>query len=335
MRLPRSRALQWVKLFLASLGRSRTFGLAGEMAFWLFLSLIPLAAVAGLVVAKVAATRTEVVGPLLGTLPPAVRELIAGELGKVSAWNGGAVAPIAALTFFWLASSGIHAVFDGLELETESAPRPWWKKRALAVATSIALSIGVASVALLGAGIEWFQRLAQSTAAIDTLPAFATSAASTVFRLALAAVIAIASVSGLYFVGLPRRARRRMPILPGAVLAVGLQAALGLGYGFYVRTLGDGGAYQAGLAVIGVTLMALYLFSSALLIGVELNQILGARRFLKDSVHPAVVPPPPEAPGMVGCDDDHPAERAEPAPRVSIHSTPSHSTPSSPSMVGR
>ena len=94
-----------------------------------------------------------------------------------------------------------------------------------------------------------------------------------------------------------------MPIVPGAIVAVLLQTALGVGYGLYVRRAGDSGAYQAGLAVIGVTLMALYLLCVALLVGVEVNQILGTRRLLEASVHPPIAPPPPVTKRMVGCDD--------------------------------
>jgi hypothetical protein len=37
-------------------------------------------------------------------------------------------------------------------------------------------------------------------------------------------------------------------------------------------------AYQAGLSIIGVTMIALYLFSIALLVGAELNAMLAKKR---------------------------------------------------------
>jgi membrane protein len=303
---PRS-ALRWIKIVFANLGRSRTVGLAGEMAFWLFLSLIPIAAVAGLALAKFAfGEGHNAAAGFLSTLPPAVRELLTKELANVSAWNGGAVAPVAAATFVWLASSGVQSVFDGLELETEANPRPWWKKRLLAIGTCVALSVGVALIALLSVGVAVVQKFASGVTA--GLPLAST--VSLVVRTAVSAIIAVALVSGLYAVGLPPRARKRMPIIPGAIVAVALQTALGVGYGMYVRRAGDSGAYQAGLAVIGVTLMALYLLCIALLVGVEVNQVLGARRLLDNSVHPPIAPPPPMSKKMVGCDDEPKKTRA-------------------------
>ena len=45
----RAHPVGWVRCVWKRLDKSRSFGLSAEMAFWLFLSLLPLAAVAGLV----------------------------------------------------------------------------------------------------------------------------------------------------------------------------------------------------------------------------------------------------------------------------------------------
>ena len=76
---------------LAELRRARTLGLAAEAAFWLFLSLVPLAAVAGLVGARMAAGHWATFAPLVGVLPVASRALVTNELLRASSWNGGTV----------------------------------------------------------------------------------------------------------------------------------------------------------------------------------------------------------------------------------------------------
>ena len=43
-----ARGREWLDPILRGVDRARTLGLAAEMSFWLFLSLVPLAAVAGL-----------------------------------------------------------------------------------------------------------------------------------------------------------------------------------------------------------------------------------------------------------------------------------------------
>jgi membrane protein len=271
-------ALGWLKDFIGELDRSRTTGMAAEMAFWLFLSLVPLAAVAGLAVAKFAVSSAEVTS-LLASLPAETRELVSKQLNHVAAWNGGSVAAPAALVFVWLASGGIHAVFDVLEVKAGTS-RPWWKKRALALASCVALSVGTALIAVLATGLSSVLAFLRGTIPLAQLESQAgmTGVVDSVVRLGVGALTALGLVAGLYLIGIPRTARKRTPILPGAFLAVALQAALGYGYIFYLSKVGASSAYQAGLSIIGVTMFALYLLSVALLVGAELNHTVARRR---------------------------------------------------------
>jgi membrane protein len=296
------RLFGWPWLLILNLDRSRTLGLASEMAFWLFLALMPLAAVLGLVVAKLATKNESAVAPLLDPMPGATRELVTRELSRVSAWNGGAVAPFAAAVFVWFASGGVHAVFDSLELETESKPRPWWKKRLLAIATCLVLSIGVAGLTLLGTGLDWVRKLAGET--VHDFRIGASSALDLFFRLLVGGVLLVLLHVGIYAVGVPSEARRRMPLWPGALLAVALESALGFGYGYYLSRMGTQSAYQASLSIVAITLMTLWLFATALLAGAELNQQLGLRHVVRCSVHRAKVTVRPVTAGMVACEGD-------------------------------
>jgi membrane protein len=267
-------AHEWIDPMIRGVSRARTLGLAAEMSFWLFLSLVPLAAVAGLVGARIATSRAPLEGGLMSSVPPDVRKMIDTEVQRVADWQGSTVAPIAIGTFLWLAASGVHAVFDALEVQTGSS-RPWWKQRLLALVTCAALSGGVALLGLLAVGLGWAESLAGK--AIPLAGAGA-SVVGGVVRAAVGVALGIAMVSGLYRVGIPRKARATIPILPGAVLAVLLIAGLGWGYRLYVSTAGTGDAYLGSLAVIGVTLMTLWLFSVALLLGAELNRVIDERR---------------------------------------------------------
>lgn len=267
----------WVKSLLTRLDANRALGLAAEMAFWLFLSLLPLAAVAGVVAAKLAVGNWSIAEPVLNSLPGATRQLLSSEMGRMAAWNGGEVGLSAGAMFVWLASSGLHSVFDGLEIEANATPRPWWKKRVAALAACIALSLGVALLTVLSTGLGWMWHLVGGSTLLSALE-FETSFVGKLVRWAISAAIAFSLVSGLYWIALPPQARKSLPIAPGALLAVGLQLVIGFGYGFYIKQAGDSGAYQAGLASIGVTLMALYLLCAVMLVGIEVNQMLGERK---------------------------------------------------------
>jgi membrane protein len=264
---------RWLKDLYVRMDRARTFDLAAQTAFWLFLSLIPLAAVAGLVAARIS-TDSDRLNPLLSSLPAATRTLIASELVQMSSWNGGTVSVTSAVVFVWLASSGVHAVFDSLELETGET-RPWWKKRLFSLATCVSLSVVVALLAVLGPGLEtgfdWLVRLFPGLREFD----FRATWWQLPVRVFLGIALGFGYVAALYWVGVPRTARGRLPILPGAAVAVALQIALRFGYGYYLARIGNGAAYSAGLAVIGLTLTGLYLFVIALLTGAVVNRKLG------------------------------------------------------------
>jgi membrane protein len=255
---------------------ARLLGLAAQMAFWLFLALIPLAAVGGLVIARIAVARQDLAATMLA---PAVRDMVAAQLGQVAKWNGGTVGPLAVVVFAWLASSGIHSVLDVLEVQS-GVGRPWWMKRVLALGACVALSLGIAVLALLSTGVGWLFRLVGATSPHAAME-WESSQLIAGARFVLGLVTALGLVAALYAAGSPRLGNRHTAIIPGAVLAVALQATSAFGYGLYIRLVGSGNAYQAGLGIIGVTLMSIYFFCLALLIGAEVNRAisdpLGAR----------------------------------------------------------
>jgi membrane protein len=258
---------------LRVVAQARTLGLAAEMSFWLFLSLVPLAAVAGLIAARLAMRHEPFVGGLLSSVPPDVRHMIEDQVQSVANWSAG-VAPVALAMFVWLAASGVHAVFDALEVQSGTS-RPWWKKRVLALLTCIGLSVGIAALGFLAVGLDRLEALAGRALPLGHAEA---SVAGGVARFASGFAIAVGMVAALYRIAIPREVRYRTYVWPGTLLAVALIGVLGLCYRLYVSRMGTGDAYLGSLGIIGVTMTMLWLFSIALLLGTALNTVLGERR---------------------------------------------------------
>jgi uncharacterized BrkB/YihY/UPF0761 family membrane protein len=82
----------------------------------------------------------------------------------------------------------------------------------------------------------------------------------------------------LYRIGTPRVASAPMRVAPGAALAALLHLVLGAGYSAYISHVGISAAYEAGLAIIGATMITLYLFAIAVLLGAAFNAALFATR---------------------------------------------------------
>jgi uncharacterized BrkB/YihY/UPF0761 family membrane protein len=147
----------------------------------------------------------------------------------------------------------------------------------MALATCVLLSAGVALVALLGTGLGWIWRLTGAHL-LEATAIAESSAVGHLVRRMLGAVIAFGLTSAVFVLGVPKEARAKMPIVPGAMLAVALETVLSLGYAYYISKVGTGGAYQAGLGAVGVTMMTIYFFAVALLVGLELNVVLRDKR---------------------------------------------------------
>ncbi|HTM46870.1 MAG TPA: YhjD/YihY/BrkB family envelope integrity protein [Polyangiaceae bacterium] len=266
-------ARRWLSALVDCIQRTRTFGLAAETAFWLFLSLLPLLAVAGFTAARLLLDNWQGVAPIIKTLPPPAQAFIASELSRLSLWDGKTVGIVGVAGSLWLASSGVHAIFDALESET-STSRRWLIKRALALATCAGLSLSVALLALLGPGTEaLLSNLGQRMP--DGIRLSQSFITSRTIRAVAGFVILTAQAWCLLRIGIPKRARSNMPMLPGVVVAAVLQMALSIGYTNYLTTVWDASAYTAGLGLVGSILTALYLYVVALLIGVALNLTMG------------------------------------------------------------
>jgi membrane protein len=253
--------------------KTRALGLAAEMAFWLFLSLLPLAVVVAFLAARLALRDWSVLAPLLDSMPSDAAGVLRGELFRIAAWNGGSVTPLAAVFFFWLASTGVHSVFDAFEAQT-GTERSWIAKRLLALGVCVALSCAGAVVALIGSGLGWALRSAHE----PPLGHHAGTLWEQIVQGIVGLLVLYALVAGLFRVGIPRKARVELPLVPGTFVVVVLHVALALGYKIFIFAAGNGDAYLAGLAVIGVTMTALYLFAASILIGLGVSQVLSHGR---------------------------------------------------------
>src|SRR4051812_49096600 len=117
-----------------------TLQAASAMAFDLFLAAIPMLALAGWLFSRMSqGSDAGLTGAslLVDLTPSEVRTLIWKQLGQFSVT---AVAPFALLGALWLASSAFNTLMAVLEVTVGATRRPWWRRRAIALAC-VVLSI--------------------------------------------------------------------------------------------------------------------------------------------------------------------------------------------------
>jgi len=281
---------------------------AASMAFNFFLSLIPLLVLVGFVLGHLVRTNGVDVfmAPLLDTIPATAAELVGHELQRMAGARAGSVAPLSVLTFFWLASSGVHHMMTVFEKAVQASRRRWVKQRALAMACVVA---GLAMMALTSWGI--FVADAAIHREAPRLPSLSItwSGSSEVTRvpgdrasglhesrsihgekkkivrlvhqrwenllaLALAMLIGVSCLAAFYRYAVEHPPGHERRAWPGAWAAFAAWLAVSWAFGNYVISLAEYAVYYGSLAAVAVLLVWLYLTSLSLLLGAEVNAIL-------------------------------------------------------------
>lgn len=260
------------------------FQVAPAMAFHFFLSLLPLLVFVGYVLGLIAEQKgvSTVLALFLDNLPTSTESILKGEVTALA--RADRLGPIALGGFFWIASGGIHGLMDAMERVVGAKPRPWWRKRALALLWVLAtlFAFGVASFGI----IEWdnvtrFDPERGTTVLVPTLRVLKTGGTRVIGGV-LSIAIAIGGLSAFYRFAVAHSRRVKRRVVPGAVVAVALWILVSWGFGVYVQSLTNYTVYYGSLAAVAVLLVWLWLVSIAMLIGAELNsQLEGLRDALR------------------------------------------------------
>jgi membrane protein len=144
------RALRFVRRLVDGMRTHGGFDAAAAIAFWFFLSLVPLLVLLGYLVGQVARSRgvDALITPLLDVVPATAEDIVRQELERLAGTTA-SLAPVGVIGFLWTASSGLHNLMDVFEAAAKVKPRPWWKQRVIAlvwVALGLATAVGLALV---------------------------------------------------------------------------------------------------------------------------------------------------------------------------------------------
>ena len=139
------RQVAWLSLqVVRRLSAHGAFRSAAAVAYWFFLSLIPLLVLAGFAIGQVARRRgvDALVGPLLDVVPAAAEDIVREELNRLAGARASSLAPVGAASFLWTASAGLHTLSDVFEVAAAARARTYWHKRFIAL---VGVVIGLAA----------------------------------------------------------------------------------------------------------------------------------------------------------------------------------------------
>lgn len=251
--------------------RHRAGRTASAMAFDLFLALLPMLALAGWALTHFVAAGPEALeasGLLADLTPDQLRDIIRTHFESLSASK---LAPFAAISGWWLASSAFHTMIGVFEETFHCPRRPWWRARLLALVFALAGMAVLVSSGVLGMTLTTppglLGELMRELRAHGLL--------RHVFVLTGLAVMT-AFFALLYGLAIRRPGVRRR-VWPGAAVAAGLGSGASFLFGYYASQVARFALFYGGLAAVAILLLWLWVWCAAILLGAEVNVLLENR----------------------------------------------------------
>lgn len=258
--------------FLRGLSESEPGLYAASGAFFLFLSLIPLAALGCSLLPLTPLTRETVLEYLSPVLPEVMETLLREILDQVYTRNAAAFS-LSALLTLWSASKAFVGLIQGLNRICGSPPpRGFFRLRAVSGLCTLALL----SIMLLSLLFALFRRrLIHFMAAV--WPEGSGLLVSLLRVRCFLAILLLALYFALLYAFLPSRRQRFLRQLPGAMLTALLWMLLARAFGFYAAGFGGVTLYGS-LARVVLALFWVYLCMYLILLGAYCNMRLNAQQ---------------------------------------------------------
>lgn len=255
--------------FGANIAENRLSSLAGAVAFFTLLSLVP--ALSLLVTLYRYFTDPATIAGQLDAIttvfPQAARDLIheqAMRLASQPVTTLSVTLLISLLVAGWSATAAVKAVFDALNIiYREQEKRSFLKLNAISLMTMLggvvlltAALVAIASVPVVTALFPFAHELERLLRLV---------------RWPFFFVVATLAIAWLYWIGPSRERARFIWLMPGALAAALLWAAASFAFSWYVGTLGNYTATYGSLATVVVFMTWLWLSAMIVLAGAELN----------------------------------------------------------------
>jgi membrane protein len=244
-------------------------GLAAQLAFYFLLSVFPalLFLVALISYLPVDAALDTTLQRWHAVLPGDVVRIVQDQLREVAAGSSGGLLTFGIVGAIWSSSAAMTAIIDALNRAYDIEEwRPWWRRRVIAIALTIAMALfAVIAFALVVGGADlaaWLAERAGLGRAFELT--------WTILQWPVAAGLVVLAVDLVYRFA-PNAEARWVWLTPGALVATLLWLVVSVGFRVYVQNFGDYTAVYGAIGSVIVLMLWLYLSSFALLIGAELN----------------------------------------------------------------
>ncbi len=255
--------------FIGNIGENRLTSLAGAVAFFTLLSLVPALSLLVTIYRSFTDPRTIAgqLDDLTTVLPQAARDLIheqAMRLAEQPVTTLSLTFLVSLLVAGWSANAAVKALFDALNIIYREQ-----EKRGFLTLNLISLATTVSGVVMLAAALT----VIASVPVVAALFPFAHELERMLrlVRWPCFFVVATLAIAALYWIGPSRHPARFVWVMPGAAAAALLWAGASWAFSWYVGTLGNYTATYGSLATVVVFMTWLWLSATIVLAGAEFN----------------------------------------------------------------
>lgn len=245
---------------------------ASSIAYFTFLSLVPLLALCISLVSATGIDQQEVAKLFLSLVPKALEDLVK-TLVEDAFERSGIAFSLSTVTLLWSASKGIKALRSGLNATfAVQETRTFVVVAGISIVTVVIMGVLVTAVMYLIFGDSFLHTIAK-----DTLGLQQQTLLASVLNPAVMLVLGALILSACYAY-LPAGMRRFRSQLPGAVLATLACGVFSFGFRLYVDHFGNYTVLYGSIATVALLLVWMYLVSYIIIICGFINRLLAEKR---------------------------------------------------------
>jgi len=263
------------RIVLSELIRTRVLDVAGGVAFWLMMSMVPLlmTAVALLGLLHQPGLVPQLLAIVALMVPPGALEMMERLIGHLLQPPDGALS-FGVVSYLWSSTSGFTSLIGALNIAYDvRVERSWFHDRVRAfLMTFTSGGLLLVSLVALIAGPEVLHVVAQLVPVSEAVRRL-----WPLIRYGTIFVCFVLSLELIYFLG-PNMRQRFRSTLPGAVVATGLWFAGSFALSFYLDHFAHYSRLYGGMGALFGLMFWIYLTALVLLVGAELNAEIAKRR---------------------------------------------------------
>jgi membrane protein len=250
-------------------------GRAAQLSYFFVLALFPLLIFVSAIVGHLFAQEQElylrILSYLRNVMPPQAFDLLADTLRHITNETTGGKVTFGLVLSMWVASSGMEAIINGLNVAYDVREfRPWWRRRLTAIVLIICLAVLIAAALFLILASR-----ALAVAIGNYVPALEQIGRLSTAVQWLAGILFLLLALSLLFRFAPNLRQPRWEAnLPGAAATLICWVGASVLFKLYLRAFGSLDQTYGSLGAMIALLIWLYVSGAAVLIGGELNSVI-------------------------------------------------------------